>query len=148
MEKAIPKFLKIREKLPPKDTIKAVYFLAFCDDLIVSVPHGKEWDIPGEKLKNGCEMRRVLKKDILEKNRIRCDDAKPYIVLNSKEIDEAAVVFISNSVTLENDASLDNGNMAELISIDMLLRRYGGGDAELLWVIIQKAREKLDLAYW
>lgn len=143
-------FLKKREKLPFSEKIKAGYLLAFKEDKILSFRNNNEWMIPRGEIMGKKSLKKAFRRNFSEKYGLECDDAQPYIILNSEKLGELEVYFISDSTVFDQEKNTDNKDKKlEFVDIEKILFQPNFEmNKELLWIVIQNARAKLGLSYW
>ena len=134
------RFLENNEEPPRKETISAVFLVAFKDGKVLSTQNERGWDIPGGHLEGDEDPFVALQREVLEEAGTVVESAKPYAVLSSSTSPKVMLFFSSNSITLVEFISSEDVLARDMLNPEELLSRYYG-DKDLLQSLIERGQK-------
>lgn len=129
-------FLENNEELPRRETISAVFLIAFHKGKVLSIQNERGWDIPGGHLEENENPVVGLRREVLEEAGVLVKVAKPYAVLSSPPSPKVMLFFVSDSIELVQFVPTEDALDRALLNPDELIGRYYG-DKELLRTLIE-----------
>ena len=140
-KKYTSRFLENNEEPPLRETVSAVFLVAFQDGKVLSIQNERGWDIPGGHLEGEEDSFTALQREVLEEAGAVVNSAKPYAVLSSATSPKVMLFFASNSIELVEFVPSEDALARDLLSLEELLSRYYG-DKDLLRSLIENGQKQ------